>query len=299
MKRRIEKIEPILFITPALIGIIVFTLYPFINVIIMAFKEDYNFLTTEFTKFGLKNFEIIFNDPYFIQAMKNSFMYVLIVVPVSTAISVIIANLLNQNIRFKAFLQTSYFLPMVTSITAVGMAWKFMFNYQNGIINYVLSFFGVDAINWLQNPNYNFLALVIYGIWSILPFTIIVLLSGLQNINPLYYTAAKVDGAKAFKIFQRITLPLLAPTIGLVMVINTISTFKVFNELFPLFQGPGIAYNLFTVVYYIYYHFRSLTPPKYGIAAAAAIILFFMILIFTSLQIYIQKKGSVYKDGKN
>ena len=83
------------------------------------------------------------------------------------------------------------------------------------------------------------------------------------------------------------------------MVINTISTFKVFNELFPLFQGPGIAYNLFTVVYYIYYHFRSLTPPKYGIAAAAAIILFFMILIFTSLQIYIQKKGSVYKDGKN
>ncbi|NLP22888.1 MAG: sugar ABC transporter permease [Erysipelotrichaceae bacterium] len=299
MKRRIEKIEPILFIAPALIGIIVFTLYPFINVIIMAFKEDYNFLTTEFTKFGLKNFEIIFNDPYFIQAMKNSFMYVLIVVPVSTAISVIIANLLNQNIRFKAFLQTSYFLPMVTSITAVGMAWKFMFNYQNGIINYVLSFFGVDAINWLQNPNYNFLALVIYGIWSILPFTIIVLLSGLQNINPLYYTAAKVDGAKAFKIFQRITLPLLAPTIGLVMVINTISTFKVFNELFPLFQGPGIAYNLFTVVYYIYYHFRSLTPPKYGIAAAAAIILFFMILIFTSLQIYIQKKGSVYKDGKN
>ncbi|MDI9518953.1 MAG: sugar ABC transporter permease [Erysipelotrichaceae bacterium] len=299
MKRRIEKIEPILFITPALIGIIVFTLYPFVNVIIMAFKEDYNFLTTEFTKFGLKNFEIIFNDPYFIQAMKNSFMYVLIVVPVSTAIAVIVANLLNQNIRFKAFLQTSYFLPMVTSITAVGMAWKFMFNYQNGIINYVLSFFGVDAINWLQNPNYNFLALVIYGIWSILPFTIIVLLSGLQNINPLYYTAAKVDGAKAFKIFQRITLPLLAPTIGLVMVINTISTFKVFNELFPLFQGPGIAYNLFTVVYYIYYHFRSLTPPKYGIAAAAAIILFFMILIFTSLQIYIQKKGSVYKDGKN
>lgn len=299
MKKRLEQIEPVLYIAPAIIGILIFTFYPFINVIIMAFKEDFNFLTAEYSGLGIKNFEIIFNDPYFIQAMKNSFMYVLIVIPVSTAMAVVIATLLNQNIRFKAFLQTSYFLPMVTSVTAVGMAWKFMFNYHNGIINYLLSFFGVEAINWLQNPKYNFLALVIYGIWNILPFTIIVLLSGLQNINPLYYTAAKVDGAKSLKIFQRITLPLLAPTIGLVMVINTISTFKVFNELFPLFQGPGVAYNLFTVVYYIYYHFRSLTPPKYGVAAAAAIVLFFMILIFTSIQIYIQKKGRVYNERKD
>ena len=288
-----KRIEPFLYLAPFLIGIIIFTLYPIFNVFFMSFKENYKYLTGEFSGYGLNNFVQILSGPYFIQSLKNTFSYVLIVIPISTCLAIVFAVLLNQNIKLKALFQTAYFLPMVTSVTAVGMAWKFMFNYNSGLINFFLNLLGFESINWLQIASNNFAALVIFGIWNILPFTIILLLSGLQNIDPLYYTAAKVDGANTLTCFFRITLPLLAPTICMVLIVNTISTFKVFNELFPLFNGPGIAYNLFTVVYYIYYQFRGLTPPKYGLAAAAAIILFIIIFCFTMIQLYIQKKYSL------
>ena len=288
-----KRIEPFLYLAPFFIGIIIFTLYPIFNVFFMSFKENYKYLTGEFSGYGLNNFVQILSDPYFIQSLKNTFSYVLIVIPISTCLAIVFAVLLNQNIKLKALFQTAYFLPMVTSVTAVGMAWKFMFNYNSGLINFFLNLLGFESINWLQIASNNFAALVIFGIWNILPFTIILLLSGLQNIDPLYYTAAKVDGANTLTCFFRITLPLLAPTICMVLIVNTISTFKVFNELFPLFNGPGIAYNLFTVVYYIYYQFRGLTPPKYGLAAAAAIILFIIIFCFTMIQLYIQKKYSL------
>lgn len=133
------------------------------------------------------------------------------------------------------------------------------------------------------------MALIIFGIWNILPFTIILLLSGLQNIDEMYYTAAKVDGAKSTKIFFRITVPLLSPTIFLVCIVNTISCFKVFSELYPLFNGkPGPYYNLYTVVYYIRY--AMMEKRKYGYAAAAAVILFFCVLIFTVIQLRMQKR---------
>ena len=295
MKRRRnlkEILSPYLYLAPFLIGVIVFTLYPMINVFIMSFKENYKYLTGAFSGFGLDNYTAVLSDPYFQQAIINTFKYVLTVIPISTCLAIVIAVLLNQNIKFKALLQTAYFLPMVTSVTAVGLALKFMFNYNSGLINFFLNIFGFESINWLQSAGNNFLALVIYGIWSILPFTIILLLSGLQNIDPLYNTAARVDGASPLRIFFKITIPLLAPTIFLVLIVNTISAFKVFNELFPLFNGPGVAYNLFTVVYYIYYQFRGLTPPKYGNAAAAAMVLFVIIFCFTMLQLWLQKRAS-------
>ena len=201
-----------------------------------------------------------------------------------------IATLLNKNIKLRAFFQTAYFLPMVTSVTAVGLTWKYMFNYKFGVINWLLEIFHVEPVNWLQDPSANFWALAIYGIWSMMPFTIILLLSGLQNIDPMFYTAARVDGARDLRIFFRITVPLLSPTIFLVLIINSISAFKVFNELFPLFSGPGVGKNLYTMVYYIYDQFRGRTPPKYGYAAAAAIILFLIIFVFTQIQQLIQKK---------
>lgn len=290
MKKHFDKIEPYLYLLPALLGTIIFTLYPVINVLIMSFKENYAHITQSYSGIGLENYAILLKDPYFHQALLNTFKYVIFVVPISLVLALVIANLLNQNIKCKALLQTAYFLPMVTSVTAIGLAWKFMFNYDSGIINYVLSIFGISAINWLQDPTMNFYALVIYGIWSILPFSIIIILSGLQNIDPLYYTAARVDGASSMQLFKRITVPLVKPTLYLLAIINTISAFKVFNELFPLFSGPGISYNLFTVVYYIFHEFRGTMPPMYGVSAAAAIILFFIILIFTIIQLKIQKK---------
>lgn len=284
-----SKIEPYLYLLPFFLGILFFTLYPVINVVTISFKEGYSHLTRSFDQWGMANYQTVINDPRFAQAIKNTVQYVLLVVPISTAISVVVAYLLNQKLRFSALFQTAYFLPMVTSVTAVGLAWKLMYNKNFGIINYILSFFGIDKIPWLENAAWSIPALVIFGVWNILPFTIILLLSGLQNIDPQYYTAARVDGAKSLRIFGRITVPLLAPTIFLVCIVNTISCFKVFSELYPLFNGkPGPFNNLYTVVYYIRY--AMMEGRKYGVAAAAALILFLFIFVFTMAQLLLQKK---------
>ena len=284
------KTEWLIYLVPFMIGILIFTLYPIVNVFLTSFKENFNYITKEYSGWGLANYQYVINDPYFIQAMKNTFGYVFVVIPISTCLSIVIATLLNQKLKFSALFQTAYFVPMVTSTIAVGFSWRFMFSHKYGIINYLLGQFGINAINWLGDPAFNFYALCIYGIWAILPFTIILLLSGLQNIDPMYYTAAKVDGAGPLRIFFRVTVPLLMPTIFMVIMVNTISCFKVFNELFPLFQGAGVANNLYTIVYYIYYQFRVLVPARYGYAAAAALILFVIIFITTMFQRFVEKK---------
>lgn len=285
--------EPFLFLLPFLLGIAVFTLYPFVNVILISFKEGYKMLTREFTAWGFKNYEDVISDPNFLNGLKNTALYTLFVVPIATALSLFIANMLNKDIRLKGLFQTCYFLPMVTSITAVGLVWKWLFNYDYGLINYLITLFGGTAINWLNNPVYNLPALILYGIWSMIPFTTILLLAGFQNVNPQYYTAARVDGAKEGLIFRRITLPLIAPTIGLTLIVNMISASKVFSELFPLFNGqPGTAYSLYTVVYYLYDQFY--VKWKLGRAAASAVILFAIVLVLTMIQLFIQRKWKNY-----
>lgn len=284
------RIEPFLYLLPFFLGIAVFTLYPVVNVVLMSFKEGYSHLTRNFTQWSMANYQAVLRDPKFAQAIGNTVKYVVCVVPISTCIAVVVAYLLNQKLRFSALFQTAYFLPMVTSITAVGLAWKLMYNKNFGIINYILSFFGIDKIPWLENAAWSIPALVIFGVWNILPFTIILLLSGLQNIDPQYYTAARVDGSSGVRIFFRITVPLLAPTIFLVCIVNTISCFKVFSELYPLFNGkPGPFNNLYTVVYYIRY--AMMENRKYGVAAAAALVLFLFIFVFTMVQLALQKRS--------
>lgn len=286
-------LEPAAFLTPFLIGLILFTLYPFINVFLISFKEGYKVLSGEFTSFGFQNYETVMSDPNFLNGLKNTGLYVVLVVPIAAVLSLLIATLLNNDIKLKGFFQTCYFLPMVTSITAIGLVWKWLFNFDYGLINYFLSVFGIDPVNWLNNPAYNLAALVIYGVWSMIPFTTILLLAGFQNVNPQYYTAARADGAKGGRIFFRITLPLLAPTIGLTLIVNMISASKVFSELFPLFNGqPGSAYSLYTVVYYLYDAF--FVKWKLGRAAASAVILFAIVLVLTMIQLFIQRKWKNY-----
>ena len=282
------KIEPFLYLLPFIIGILIFTLYPVINVFLLSFKDDYNYLRNSFSGWNLENYKTVLTDPKFIQSIINTTLYVLFVVPISTALAIIIANFLNQKIKGNAIFQTAYFMPMVTSITAVGLIWRLMYNKQYGIINFILSKFGIEKIGWVVDSKWSLVALIIFGIWNIMPFTIILLISGLQNINEVYYTAAKVDGAKPTKIFFRITVPMLSPTIFLVCIVNTISSFKVFSELYPLFNGkPGPYYNLYTVVYYIRY--AMMEKREYGYAAAAAVILFFCVMIFTFIQLTIKR----------
>lgn len=290
-KRRdtFSKIEPWLYLSPFLIFIIIFTLYPVINVFTISFKENYSYLRGTFKAFNVENYKYVLTDDKFTSGLRNTALYVLFVVPVSTAIALFFANLLNKKVRGSAIFQTAFFLPMVTSVTAVGLIWRLMYNQQYGIINWLLSKFGIEKLGWVTESRWSLLALIIFGTWNILPFTIIILLSGMQNINETYYTVARVDGAKPMRIFFRITVPLLSPTIFLVSIVNTISCFKVFSELYPLFYGkPGPYYNLYTVVYYIRY--AMMEKRKYGYAAAAAVILFLCIFVVTLLELYLKKR---------
>lgn len=284
-----SKIEPWLYLSPFLIFIIIFTLYPVINVFTISFKENYSYLRGTFKAFNFENYKYVLTDDKFTSGLRNTALYVLFVVPVSTAIALFFANLLNKKVKGSAIFQTAFFLPMVTSVTAVGLIWRLMYNQQYGIINWLLSKFGIEKIGWVTESRWSLLALIIFGTWNILPFTIIILLSGMQNINETYYTVARVDGAKPMRIFFRITVPLLSPTIFLVCIVNTISCFKVFSELYPLFYGkPGPYYNLYTVVYYIRY--AMMEKRKYGYAAAAAVILFLCIFVVTLLELYLKKR---------
>lgn len=296
MKRRkagplafFSRFKGYVYLAPFLLSVIVFTVYPIINVFLTSFKQDYNALTGAYDAVGFENYAAVIADPYFWEAVLNTVLYVVIVVPVSTVLAVFFANLINKKLRFNSLFQTAYFLPLVTSTTAVGLAWKWMYHADYGVINYLLSLFGVEKIGWLTDVRYGMAALVLYGIWSILPFTIIIVLSGMQGIDKKLSIAARVDGASSKRIFFRITLPLLMPTVGLVFVINIINTFKVFAELFPLFDGePGVAYTLYTVVYYIYDMFYS--KWHFDRACAAAILMLIILVIFTRIQSLIQKK---------
>ncbi len=288
-----QRLEPMDYLLPFFAGVLLFTLYPIVRVVIMSFQERYR-LEGSFAGWGLGNYEYVLGGipgttNYFLQGLGNTFLYVLWTVPISTALAIVIATLLNQKLRFSALFQTTYFLPMVTSVTAVGLVWRWIFNKNFGVLNAVLVFFGAGPVDWLQKAGNSLTVLTVFGIWSSLPFTIILLLSGLQNIDETYYTVARVDGAHSMRIFRRITVPLLAPTIGLVLIINSISAFKVFTEVKVLFNGdPGPVKNLYTVVYFIYdmmYENREL-----GRAAAAAIVLFLFIFLFTMLQRWIQRR---------
>lgn len=286
-------IEPLSYLLPFIIGLAIFTIFPIINVFLISFKENYRMITGEFSQYGLANYQFILKDRYFISSLKNTAIYVFTVIPASTIISLFFASFLNKKLKLSGLYQTAFFLPMVTSVIAVGLAWKWMYNYDYGIFNFFLGLLNINPINWLNNPDYGLLVLIIYGIWSYLPFTIILLLSGMQNINPMFETAARIDGASKTKIFFRITLPLLAPTIGLVLIVNMINASKVFTELFPLFSGrPGASYSLYTVVYYIYEVFY--VKWRLGQAGAAAIVLFMIVLLFTLIQLFIQRKWKHY-----
>ena len=288
-----KKWEPYLYLFPFVIGLVIFTIYPIFNVVLMSFQENYK-LNGMFDGWGLGNFTRIFRDKYFLSAFGNTFKYVFVVVPAATVISILVANLLNQKIKGIAFFQTAFFLPMVTSAIAVGLVWKYMFNNEIGVINFLLNKLGLASINWLGavagDARYNLWAVCIFGIWNMIPFTTILLLSGLQNIDPLYYTAARVDGASTSKMFFRITLPLLSPTIFLTMIVNMISAFKVYNDIIPFWNGSAgvTGTNLYTFVYYIKEQFS--TYGRYGVAAAASIVLFGIIFVFTMIQRYVQNK---------
>lgn len=284
-----SSLKAYLYLLPALVILVIFNIYPIYKSFAMSFYTDYNFFQNIVNAYGFDNFVKIFNDPNFYLAVRNTFIFVIGVVPVSIVLSLAIALLLNQIEWLSSFFRTVYFLPFVTSTVAISLVWSWIYHTRFGLMNYFLSFLGIDPIAWLTDPKYAMLAVVIMAIWKSLGFNIILFLVGLNNIDKTYYQVAEVDGAREWQRFTNITIPLLSPTTFLITVVGTINSFKVFDEVYAMFQGrPGPAKSTLTVVYYLYEKFY--TEYQYGIAAAAGVVLFVIILIITLIQMIYNRR---------
>ena len=277
-----------LYLLPALIIIGIFNVLPLVKTFIMAFqKGTLNNLTFN----GFKNFAIVLQDPKFHTAIGNTALYAFVVVPVGLIISMFIAVTIFEKIKHKGLCETIFFIPYLTSVIAVGIVFRFLFNGEYGFINYLLSFINVGPINFLDDPSMSMTTLILFGIWSGLAFNIIILLSGLRTIDDNYYKVADMFGATKLEQFFKITLPQLIPTITFLLMMNFINAFKVYAQVFSLFNGKaGIANSATTGVFYIFNKFY--VEYRYGQGMAAAVILFALILLFTLIQNYVLKRIS-------
>ena len=277
-----------LFLLPALIIIGVFNVLPLIKTFIMSMQKG----TLNNLQFnGFKNFNVVLQDPKFHDAIGNTALFSFVVVPVGLIISMFIAITIFEKIKHKGICETIFFIPYLTSVIAVGIVFRFLFNGDYGFINYLLSFINVGPINFLDDPNMSMTTLIIFGIWSGLAFNIIILLSGLRTIDENYYKVADMFGATKMEQFFKITLPQLIPTITFLLMMNFINAFKVYAQVFSLFNGKaGIANSATTGVFYIFNKFY--VEYRYGQGMAAAVILFALILAFTLIQNYVLKRIS-------
>lgn len=287
-------IKAILYLLPALLIIFIFCIYPIIKTFDMSFYNKYNYIKDIVFERGLDNYKYLINDSEFYIAIKNTFIYVLFVTPISIILSLMIAIFINSKIKFKNLFRSIYFLPFITSTVAISMVFRWIFHYDYGILNYVLSVLNIDAIKWITDPKWAMTSLIILSIWKSLGYNIIIFLAGLQNIGENYLIASKVDGANFIQRTKHITIPLLSPTLFFVSVITLINSFKVFGEVYALFdKQAGPLNSCLTIVYYVYNKFYN--HYQYGIASAAVVILFLIILILNYIQFKIGERKINYE----
>ena len=303
-----------LYLSPAIVLLLIFTVWPIINTVRMAFLEGYSGLMAvggASFKFGIGNFVKVVKYQRFLQCLKNTVLLCVWTVPLSTVIALLIAVGLNSIKRFQKILQTIFFLPYVTNSIAIGMVFAAMFNIVGsffgtenelvvtaGIINNVIEFFGGHAVNWINaGSSYtaNMAVMIIYIVWNALPFKILILLGGLQSINRQYYDAARIDGTSRRRIFTKITVPLLSPMLAYVIITGFIGGFKEYTSIVGIFgekMGPADdAGRLNTMVGFVY---DALENDNQGRASAAALILFMIILAVTLVSLQVSKKRVHY-----
>lgn len=281
-------LKAMLYLAPALIIIAIFVIFPMIHTVRMSLYEEFNIFSKTGSGFGISSYKKVLADPLFHKAIKNTFIYAIVTVPVSIVLSLFIAILLNSGIKGAKFFQTAYFLPYVTNAIAIGLAFRFIFHSEFGIFNKFLALFGIDAIKWLNDPAYAMPTLCIYGVWSALAFKIVIFLAGLQGIDPQLYQAARIDEASKWKMLTRITIPQLKPILAYQTVIATIGAFKAYVEVVGLFGNDGPLHSATTMVYYMYDKFYG--ASKYTIAAASGVIMFLIIMVFTFIQLGMSNK---------
>ena len=297
-----------LYLSPAIVLLLIFTVWPIINTVRIAFLENYNALEAAYGiqfDIGIGNFTKVLQFSDFMTCLKNTMLLTVLTVPISTILALLIAVALNSIKPLQKFLQTIFFLPYVTNSIAIGMVFAAMFNIIGlspdgaraeswGIINNVLMFFGAEPINWINaQSSYaaNIAVMTIYIVWNALPFKILILLGGLQSINKQYYDAARVDGTPRWRVLTKITVPLLSPMLAYVIITGFIGGFKEYSSIVGIFgekMGPvGADLKLNTMVGYIY---EALPEMHYGVASAAALVLFAIILVVTMINLQVSKK---------
>ena len=287
-----------LYLLPAIVFLGVFMVYPLIDVFIYSFEEGYNSASQTFFGVGFYNYAYILHDPYFLQALKNTFILVIITVPVSTGLALLISLGLNSIEKLKKLYQTIYFLPYVTNTLAVGLVFMILFKktpYTDGFVNLLISWFGGESIDFIDGPYWaKMLVLCVYTIWVVMPFKVLILTGSLASVDQTYYNAAKVDGSARLTTFTRITLPMISPSLFYLVITGFIGAFKAYADSVALFGTDLNAAGMNTMVGYVYdmLYGNSGGYPSY--ASAAAILLFAIVLTITCINLMVSRKHVHY-----
>lgn len=287
-----------LYLLPALLFLGVFMVYPLIDVFVYSFEEGYNSASQTYFGVGMYNYSYVLHDPYFLQAVKNTFILVIITVPLSTGIALLISVGLNSIKPLRNLFQTVYFLPYVTNTLAVGLVFMILFKktaYSDGFINLIIMWFGGKSVDFIDGPYWaKMFVLCFYTIWVVMPFKILILSSALSSVNQDYYNAARVDGTSKFRIFMRITLPMISPMIFYLIITGFIGAFKAYSDVVALFGTDLNAAEMNTIVGYVYDMLYGDSGGYPSYASAAAIILFAIVLTITCINLLISKKNVHY-----
>lgn len=287
-----------LYLLPVIVFLGAFLIYPLIDVFIYSFEEGYNSASQTFWGVGSYNFSYVLHDPYFLQALKNTFILVIITVPVSTGLALGISVALSAIKPLRDLFQTVYFLPYVTNTLAVGLVFMILFQktaYSDGLVNLFINAFGGCSVDFIDGPYWaKMFVLCFYTIWVVMPFKILILTSALASVNPIYYNAARVDGTSKFRIFRKITLPMISPMIFYLVITGFIGAFKAYSDAVALFGTDLNASGMNTIVGYVYDMLYGDSGGYPSYASAAAIILFAIVLTITCINLLVSRKHVHY-----
>lgn len=287
-----------LYLLPAVLFLGFFMVYPLIDVFIYSFEEGYNFASGTYYGTGTYNFSYVLHDPYFLQAVKNTFLMVIITVPLSTGLALLIALGLSSIKPLRNLFQTVYFLPYVTNTLAVGLVFMILFKkteYTDGLVNLLITRFGGNMVDFIDGPYWaKMFVLCFYIIWVVLPFKILLLTSALASVNQNYYNAARVDGTSQGRIFLKITLPMISPTVFYLVITGFIGAFKAYSDAVALFGTDLNAAEMNTIVGYVYDMLYGDSGGYPSYASAAAIILFSIVLTVTCINLLVSRKHVYY-----
>ena len=287
-----------LYLLPAMLFLGIFMVYPLIDVFIYSFEEGYNSASQTYYGTGMYNYSYVLHDPYFLQAIRNTFILVVITVPLSTLLALLISVALSSVKALKKLFQTIYFLPYVTNTLAVGLVFMILFKktaYSDGLINLVLKLFGQGPVDFIDGPYWaKMLVLCIYTIWIVMPFKVLILTSALDSVYQYFDTAARVDGTSRFRIFFRITLPMISPTVFYLIITGFIGAFKAYSDSVALFGTDLNAAGMNTIVGYVYDMLYGNGGGYPSYASAAAILLFVIVLTITCINLLVSKKHVYY-----